>query len=135
MKGWYLTYKRKTLKFNAELLTLTIIIVLNGQTSSRQKVLPGVPQASALGPCFFLIYIPEGIESICKVFADVTLLFSIAKKDNPSQNNLNSDFKKSVENAFSSWSQKASNGGLFLKEKKIRTVLYRLRLKIIQLKP
>ena len=58
-------------------------VVLNGQTSSWEKVLAGVPQGSVLGPLLFLIYIndiPEGIKSICKIFADDTSLFSIVKK-------------------------------------------------------
>ena len=54
-------------------------VVLNGQTSSWKNILAGVPQGSVLGPLLFLIYIndlPNGIESICKIFADDTSLFS-----------------------------------------------------------
>ena len=54
-------------------------IVLNGQTSDWRKINSGVPQASVLGPLLFLIYIndlPDGITSICKIFADDTSLFS-----------------------------------------------------------
>ena len=57
--------------------------VLNGQTSSWGKVLAVVPLGSVLGPPLFLIYIndiPEGIKSMCKIFADDTSLFSIVKK-------------------------------------------------------
>ena len=48
----------------------------------------------------FLIYIndiPEGIQSICKIFADDTSLFSIVKKDKLSENSLNSDLEKVSE--------------------------------------
>ena len=87
-----------TLEFNAGLLILRQQrVVLNGQTSSWEKVLAGVPQGSVSSPFLFLIYIndvPEGIKSICKLFADDTLLFSIIKKNEISQYNLNSALKK-----------------------------------------
>ena len=57
-------------------------VVINGQTSSWKNILVGILQGSVLGPLLFLIYIndvPNGIESICKIFADDTLLFSKVK--------------------------------------------------------
>ena len=54
-------------------------VVLNGQTSEWRDVISGVPQGSVLGPLLFLIYIndlPDGLTSLCKIFADDTSLFS-----------------------------------------------------------
>ena len=54
-------------------------VVLNGQTSEWKRIYSGVPQGSVLGPLLFLIYInylPDGITSICRIFADDTSLFS-----------------------------------------------------------
>ena len=54
-------------------------VVLNGQTSEWRKIMSGIPQRSVLGPLLFLIYIndlPDGINSLCKIFADDTSLFS-----------------------------------------------------------
>ena len=54
-------------------------LVLNGQESSWLPVKAGVQQGSILGPLLFLIYIndlPNGLNSIAKLFADDTCLFS-----------------------------------------------------------
>ena len=53
-------------------------VVPNGQNSSWEGVLSGVPQGSVLGPLHFLIYINDlldGVQSTCKIFADDTTLF------------------------------------------------------------
>ena len=71
-------------------------VVLNEQTSSWKNILCGVPQGSVLGPILFLIYIndlPDGIKSICKIFADDTSLFSKVKDKNCSTVELNNDLK------------------------------------------
>ena len=55
-------------------------VVLNGQTSPWKHVLAGVPQGSILGPLFFLVYIkdiPDGLQSIVKIFADDNSLFKV----------------------------------------------------------
>ena len=76
-------------------------VVLNGQNSSWKNILAGVPQGSVLGPLLFLIYIndlPNGIESICKIFADDTSLFSKVKDATFSDTQLNNDL-----NIISKW--------------------------------
>ena len=53
-------------------------VVLNGQTSEWKRIYSGVPQGSVLDPLLFLIYIsdlPDGLTSMCKIFADDTSLF------------------------------------------------------------
>ena len=72
-------------------------VVLNVQTSDWRKINSGLPQGSVLGPLLFLIYIndlPDGITSICKIFADDTSLFSKVQHINRSANELNCDFEK-----------------------------------------
>ena len=54
-------------------------VLLNEWTSKWTNILAGVPQGSALGLLVFLIYIndlPDGLKSICKVFADDTSRYS-----------------------------------------------------------
>ena len=48
-------------------------VVLNGQTSDWGKINSGVPQGSFL---IYTNYLPDRVSSICKIFADDTLLFS-----------------------------------------------------------
>ena len=56
-----------------------------------------IPQGSVLGPFLFLIYIndlPDGINSLCEIFADDTSLFSKVYDIHKSASNLNDDLKK-----------------------------------------
>ena len=72
-------------------------VVLNGLNSSWQDVTAGVPQGSVLGPLLFLIYIndlPDGLNSIAKLFADDTSLFSIVSDVNKSCEELKGEGNK-----------------------------------------
>ena len=88
-KVWYegLLYKLETVGISGNLHKLFQSflsdrfqrVALNGQSSNWSPVLAGVPQGSILGPLLFLVYIndvPTNLESLAKLFADDTLLFS-----------------------------------------------------------
>ena len=68
-----------------------------------QKLLGGVPQGSVLEGLLFLIYIndlPNGIELICKIFADDKSLFSKVKNETFSDAQINNDLNKISKWAF-----------------------------------
>ena len=104
-------------------------LVLNGQESSWLPVKAGVQQGSILGPLLFLIYIndlPDGINSIAKLFADDTSLFSVVQDPNESAKYLNLDLS-----VFSQWAyqwkmffntdpKKPAHEVSFSREKKLR---------------
>ena len=106
-KVWHegLIFKLKTYDIDGKLLKLLKNyltdrqqrVFFNDQTSSWQNIYAGVPQLSVLRSLLFLIYInhlPDGLTSMCKIFADGTPLFSkVNDKSNPNSQ-LNSDLAK-----------------------------------------
>ena len=64
-------------------------VVINGSYSVYSNIESGVPQGSVLGPLLFLVYINDlerNIISNLKFFADDTMLFSIVKNLEISEN-------------------------------------------------
>ena len=110
-KVWHdgLIFKLRSNGVEGELLSLLKNYLQNreqrvvGQTFGWRKINSGVPQGSVLGPLLFLIYIndlPDGIISMCKIFADDTSLFSKVLDINKSVTELNTDLEKISQWAY-----------------------------------
>ena len=72
-------------------------VVLNDETSSWQNIYGGVPKGFVPGPLVILIYIndlPNGLTSMCKIFADGTPLFLKGNGKINSDSQLKSDLAK-----------------------------------------
>ena len=72
-------------------------LTISGQTRDWLPILAGVSQGSILGPLLFLIYIndlPNGLESLAKLFADDITLFSKVYDSNVSARQLSNDLRK-----------------------------------------
>ena len=72
-------------------------VVLNGQCPNWDKISPGVPQSSVLGPLLFLIYIndvPYDVACNIKLFADDTSLFRTVRDKNVAALDLSQDLGK-----------------------------------------
>ena len=143
-KVWHigLLFKLKAYGVDGELLSLLENylenrkqrVVLNGQNSEWREINSGVPQGSVLEPLVFLIYIndlPDGITSICKIFAYDTSLFSKVLDVNESTKKLNLDLEKTSEWAFQ-WKMyfnpdpnKQANEVIFSRKSKIQSHRFR----------
>ena len=78
-------------------------VVLNGQLSDWAPILAVVPQGSILGPLLLLIYtndLPDNLNSLIKLLADDTSLFSTVYDPNHSAKVLNDDLNKIYEWAY-----------------------------------
>ena len=98
-------FKLKAYGIEGELLTLLKNylenreqrVVLNGHTSEWRKIMSAVPQGPVLGPLLFLLYInylPDGINLLCKIFADDISLFSKVCDIHKSASKRNDDLEK-----------------------------------------
>ena len=112
-KVWHegLLYKLESLGISGNLLKLFHSflndrhqrVVLNDQNSDWAPILAGVPQGSILGPLLFLVYIndlSDNLESLAKLFADDTSLFSTVHDPNHSAKIINGDLNKISEWAY-----------------------------------
>ena len=64
---------------------------VNQSHSDFKPVTSGIPQGSILGPLLFIIFIndlPDGLSSLCEIFADDTKLFNSHKKSKIMQQDL-----------------------------------------------
>ena len=78
-------------------------VLLNGQECIWLPIKAGVPQRSILSPLLFLIYIndlPDGLNSIAKLFTDDTSLFSVVQDYNESAKYLNLDLTVVSQRAY-----------------------------------
>ena len=74
--------------------------ILNDQISKWSQIKTGVPQGSVLGPVLFLLdinYLPEGLTSNIKLFADDTSKFSVVCDLSSSSLSLNEDLFKILQ--------------------------------------
>ena len=106
-KVWHdgLLYKLESISISGNLLSLFRSflndryqrVVINGQHSDWAPILAGVPQGSILGLLLFLIYIndlPDNLNSLVKLFADDTSLFSTVHHPTLSAKILNNDLSR-----------------------------------------
>ena len=78
-------------------------VAFNGQIYEWERIYLGVLRGSGLGLLLFLIYIndlPDGITSMCKIFADDSYIFSKVLDVNKSVIELNADLEKTNQCAY-----------------------------------